>query len=486
MKSVVYKEFDESMYFYIIRSGEFQIDVPVELPLEGSLLFKQKFEKKQNKYSVCSKNTIKKYLKFAILGKNEYFGFEELVSNTRRNHRVVCKSEYGEVSVVNKKEFLRRVWGDPKTQESLQRIINQNNELRQKRVNELLSIQQNIGFLRKPTVFDEYQLPSEGKQGHSPSQGYLMDSKMFDSTSSAITINDNSLRVPSIEKKSLNLPYVLLNEKKNVALKKMLLNERKKRPSITEFSVHETSSLRNKLKTRQTFHEQENPSILKLLEESHSNPVDRIKTETSHANETLNNSNLLNYAQSHEYSMNLHRKMKSLEFQAKNMPNETSHITSKIDIIQEIRSSFKPIEILKLKAFQQLNQKQRGFENYSKFRKKRKIEDYQNFYIPKIVQRSLQEKMQINKTLDRLTSRIETVAKKTRFLNLVTEERLLEVERRRMENKKIDYLKRDSNQHQRMRSLNSMNKDLLPLKYNIEKYERKKKGFRLPERIQQC
>ena len=484
---MIYKELDESLYFYIIRAGEFQIDVPVELPLEGSLLFKQKFEKKQNKYSVCSKNTIKKYLKFAILGKNEYFGFEELVSNSRRNNRVVCKSEYGEVSVVNKKEFLRRVWGDPKTQENLQRIINQNNELKQKRINELLSIEQNIGFLRKPTVFDEYQLTSdEGKQGTGISQGYLMDSKMFDSTNlAAMSIADNSLRVPSIEKKNLNLPSVLLNEKKNIVLKKILPIEGKKRQSISEFSAPETSTLKNKLKTRQTFHEQEPPSILKLLEESHSHPSDRIKTEISHMNETLNNSNLLNFAQNHEYSMNLHRKMKSLEFQAKNMFSETSHITSKIDIIQEIRSSFKPIEIMKLKAFQKLNQKQRGFENYSKFRKKKKMEDYQNFFIPKIVQRSLQEKMQINKTLDRLISRIESCAKKTRFLNLGTEEKLLEIERRRMENKKKDYLKRDSSQHHRVRSLNSMNKDLLPLKYNIEKYERKKKGLRLPERIQQ-
>jgi len=416
-------------------------------------------------------------MKFAILSKNEYFGFEELINNTKRNHRVICLSEHGEVSVVNKKEFMRRLWGEPKTQENLIRIISRNNEMKQIRINELVSIETSIGILRKPTVFDNYRIDGEETKRLN-NKAYMGDSKIFDSTNSVISItNNDSLNFNSCERRASNFQKILLNEKKSIVLQKILLQERKKRTSVSDIPNKNTFIL-NKLKPSKTFHDLETGSIIHLLEDSQNISKKHIN-EISQINET----NLMNYAQNHDFSMNLHRKLQSLEIRTKNL-NE-SHITSKLDVMQELRSSFKPMEIVKLKAFQQLNQKQNEFENYSKFRRKKRIEDYKNYFIPKIVQRSLNERMEINKTLARLNLKIETPCKKTKFLNLLTEEKLLEIERRRGENRKYDYLKKDNGEHHRVKSLMTMNRDLLPLKYNIEKYEKKKVVFKMPERIHQ-
>jgi len=400
-------------------------------------------------------------MKFVILSKNEYFGFEEIIDNTKRNHRVVCCSQYGEVSIVTKKEFMRRFWGDPKTKQNLIRIITRNNEIKQSRINEMLAIESSMGILRKPTDFDEFRIEDEEP----------FKSKMFDSINSGISFNNinTSVNFNSTERKSTSSQKPQLSDSKNNNLKHFLY---KKKFNVSSH-INKNFFL-NKLKTSLTFHEHEPGSMIKLED---SNDISKkLRTEISQIHDTTN---LMNFVQS---PMNLHRKLKSLDFNLKTMNLNESYITNRRDVMQDLRSSFKPIEIVKLKAFQQLNEKQKEFEIYNKFSMKKKIEDYQSFFVPKIVQRKLNEKVEIKKTLAKLNSKIETTCKKNKFISILTEEKLLEVERRRGENRKHDCLKKENGEHHRVRSLITMNRDLLPLKYNIGKYEKKKVVFN-PHRI---
>ena len=454
MKSVVYKEGDEATHFYIIRSGEFQVDLPVTLPLEGSLLFKRKFEKSNNKYNLGSKNSIIKFLKFVILSSNEYFGFEELIYNTKRNHRVKCISEFAEVSIINKKEFIRRFWGDPKTQENFIKIMARNHELRQSRLHDYVNIEQSVGILRKPSLLEDYFMDSEGSSQQKPES--------------------------SLHEERLNPSHSLYfsNNLNNQSLQKSM-NESKLKQSIT---IHENNESLVKLleqNTPQNVASQQIHMIYVPREQRTSSSKIGILSEPNEINNALN---LVDFARKHDETMNLHRKLKSLEIRAKTL-NDSNHITSKIDFMKELRCSFKPPEIVKLQAFKLLDEKQKEFENYSQFRGKKKIEEDQKFFIPKIVQRKIIEKVEINKTLAKLNSKLEKISKrknlnKSGSSTLFYEEKMKELEKRREDKNENNMFVSKTNDeknkhHYKVNSLMFMNKEFLPLKYNIDKYRKK-------------
>lgn len=186
---------------------------------------------------------------------------------------------------------------------------------------------------------------------------------------------------------------------------------------------------------------------------------------------------MLSFSKKHNSTMNLHHKLKSLEINLKKIV-EISHITSKLDIMKDLRCSFKPQEMVKLKAFQEMDQKQKDFDVYRDFRGKIKIEDDKRFFISKIILREIKEKIQISKKIAIINMKIEK-ADERRRLNLDKTENLskkgekilqnLRETRRTSQKSKSEY----SRKHLKMSSLTLLNKDLLPLKYNTEKYERK-------------
>lgn len=205
IKTCMYKVGDEANNFYIIRSGEFQIDIAVTLPVEGTLLFKQQSEKFSSKYNISSKNrSITKYLKFAILSKNEYFGFEELLDNKKRNHRVTCISELGEVSIIYKKEFLRRIVSDQKTKNHLIKMSEKHEEMKQARINEFLNLERKYGILKKPSILDQYsefQQNNINKTFNTPTpQSKLMLSQTFPDNDRNLSLIFKSLEKSTLSK----------------------------------------------------------------------------------------------------------------------------------------------------------------------------------------------------------------------------------------------------------------------------------------------
>ena len=178
--------------------------------------------------------------------------------------------------------------------------------------------------------------------------------------------------------------------------------------------------------------------------------------------------NLVDFARNHEDMMNLHKKLRNLELQ-----NHSSHITSKIDMVKELRSSFKPPEVIKLKALRELDEKMKNYENYDKFKAKKIAKIME---IPKISQRKINEKVEINKILAKLNEKLEKIHKGKSLVfcdNSSYElEKILEIQTKRNENPEKNPMK-SKIMHQKGNSLMNLNKDLLPLKYNVEKYEKK-------------
>lgn len=389
MKTIVYKEGEEPSYFYFIRSGEFQIEVPVQLPLSGSLLYKQKFENRMNnKYSILRKETMNKQIKFLVLGEKEFFGAEELIegsitnNNNKRDHTVICISETAEVSIIHKKEFLRRIYADPISKELLTQHINKLKDVRNSRISEYISVQKFHGMLRCPTLTEQYSLFSE-------------------------------------------------------------------KPLIQSQSLHKT----------------QDKSFCNLLETSNSNiMLSPLNTEPCESQSQISQINLSIYSEQHKVTMNLHRKLKSLQLEKLNS-DENEHISSRFDALSELRNSFKPEEIVKLKAFRAFDQKQRQMVLIQGLRERKKLDEENNkLPIPKIVQRKIRERIEINRILTNLNAKLEKNRKKFQesegFIKRFVQKR----------HEKTETEEKRDNQINSLHSLNKLNKNLLPLKYNIDKY----------------
>lgn len=387
MKSIVYKEGEEPSHFYFIRSGEFQIEIPVQLPLSGSLLYKQKFENRvNNKYSILRKETMNKQIKFLVLGEKQFFGAEELIDsngnyNNKRDHTVICISETAEVSIINKKEFLRKIYNDPISKEFLIQHVNKLKDLRNSRISEYISVQKFHGMLRCPTLREQYSLFSE---------------------------------------------------------KPLILNQ----------SVHKT----------------QDKSLYNLLETSNSNiMLSPLNTEPCESQSQISQINLSIYSEKHKVTMNLHRKLKSLQLEKLNS-YENEHISSRFDALGELRNAFKPEELVKLKAFRAFDRKQRQMVFSIGLRERKKLDEDNKIPIPKIVQRKIRERMEINKILTNLNAKLEKNRKKFQesegFIKKFVQKKPEKTETEEKREKPLSSL----------HSLNKFDKRLLPLKYNIDKY----------------
>lgn len=75
----------------------------------------------------------------AILQKGEYFGEEELLKNQKRKMTIFCDSGSGVLYILNKEEFIKRIYNDERTYQALLEQIAWRNNFFKSRINKFIS-----------------------------------------------------------------------------------------------------------------------------------------------------------------------------------------------------------------------------------------------------------------------------------------------------------------------------------------------------------
>lgn len=157
--------------------------------------------------------------------------------------------------------------------------------------------------------------------------------------------------------------------------------------------------------------------------------------------------------------MNLHKKIKSIEF----LPSEK--IRSKIDIMKSLRDSFKSPEVLKLQAFKTYDKLAKQTEFYKLFSEKKTLNNNHEFILPPILKKKIEEKNYLIKKL------MEKEGKDRKFFIKKYENNHEAI---KINNNETTREKTYENQYKKILHKKSLSfkemKNNLPLKYNVEKY----------------
>ena len=128
-KQVIYRKGDDPHSVYIIREGEFLMNVEVEIAIESL---------NSEKGGGLKKDRITKTMDLAILGPGHIFGEEEIFEKIKRNTTVTCVSHSASLYVLAKKEFYRRVFLEDGSRVFLKENLKIKKKFRNDRIQEFL------------------------------------------------------------------------------------------------------------------------------------------------------------------------------------------------------------------------------------------------------------------------------------------------------------------------------------------------------------
>jgi CRP-like cAMP-binding protein len=117
----VFREGDAADKMYIIKTGEFKVSNILELDGEQGFLKRRR-------------NARKKEVEVALLGIGEIFGEWELITKETRRATISCASGLGEVYVIQKRDFHRKLCTDPCVLQWLKEHIPTKEHIRDKRI----------------------------------------------------------------------------------------------------------------------------------------------------------------------------------------------------------------------------------------------------------------------------------------------------------------------------------------------------------------
>ncbi|KAL4433135.1 hypothetical protein ABPG74_010830 [Tetrahymena malaccensis] len=105
---VVYKENDTSDFFYIIKSGEFQVIKSQQIKDKKDV---QYYENVQMPLSFRNYHgRIQKEIAISILSTGQFFGHMEILQKTSRQYTIKCISSQGELYAITSNDFIRKVY----------------------------------------------------------------------------------------------------------------------------------------------------------------------------------------------------------------------------------------------------------------------------------------------------------------------------------------------------------------------------------------
>ena len=126
-KQMVFCEDDESTEVYFITNGEFQLMQTLHLPGAANALNQRR-------------NNLKVQAEVTVLTVDQCFGEEDILDGGRRRFSCMCRSEVGEVLVLTREDFVKRVNGE-ETINLIRKMNERKTQLREQRLKAIASLE---------------------------------------------------------------------------------------------------------------------------------------------------------------------------------------------------------------------------------------------------------------------------------------------------------------------------------------------------------
>ncbi|KAL4459403.1 hypothetical protein ABPG74_018016 [Tetrahymena malaccensis] len=145
----IYKQGDQSQYWYLILNGEFEYEKEFSVNNEINDIQKACFDKVAHEFKKQSIVTDesqkgKGFLRVSLLQQGELFGLEDLIPKDLRRYNLKCISNIGTVRQINEQLFYKLISKNNEESQKLQNLANQKLAWLQKATEEKMPINQKI------------------------------------------------------------------------------------------------------------------------------------------------------------------------------------------------------------------------------------------------------------------------------------------------------------------------------------------------------
>ncbi|KAL4479216.1 hypothetical protein ABPG72_011428 [Tetrahymena utriculariae] len=127
---VIVKEGERSDKIYVVREGEFKVSRTAYIKIEADATSQLNVNQKKKESIVVD---------LGILGPNQSFGEEEFFTQEKRKVNVVCLSRTGELMILNRREFFKKMGYDEKQIKFMEQLAQQKNLFRENQFEKLIS-----------------------------------------------------------------------------------------------------------------------------------------------------------------------------------------------------------------------------------------------------------------------------------------------------------------------------------------------------------
>ena len=304
--------------------------------------------------------------KLSLLGVGSFFGEEELIDETPRLSSVYCHSQAGELVMISRREFHRRLFSDDNTRDFLLQHNKIKIHWKETRLNEVKFLQKNKTNLNLSNKNEPPILETSFSMNKSFNDSFNKQKKILTTSSMQLS--------PS---KKLNKIF----DKSNDTIKKR--TSEKKEHYKNSNSLQKSKDLG---KFSSTFF----GTSLESIEQSASVFQSKILIKQN----SLKDIKLTNKTANDELPFAEEKMRKTKYSSSRNMFK--THISSKTSLVERIKDSFKPQELLKLKAYKKFEEIKDNLNYFQDVKGKKRFEDFSHFEIPnkiKIKLREMQNKM---------------------------------------------------------------------------------------------
>ncbi|KAL4461406.1 hypothetical protein ABPG73_017683 [Tetrahymena malaccensis] len=185
---VIVKEGEKSDKIYVVREGEFKVSRTAYIKIEADATSQLNVNQKKKESIVVDviyhKINLSYYFKqLGILGPNQSFGEEEFFTQEKRKVNVVCLSRTGELMILNRREFFKKMGYDEKQIKFMEQLAQQKNMFRENQFEKLIST---FGLM-KQQICENKQGQYLDQQLSSIEQEQLLQKELIDSKAQADT-----------------------------------------------------------------------------------------------------------------------------------------------------------------------------------------------------------------------------------------------------------------------------------------------------------
>ncbi|EWS72675.1 cyclic nucleotide-binding domain protein (macronuclear) [Tetrahymena thermophila SB210] len=175
---VIVKEGEKSDKIYVVREGEFKVSRTAYIKIEADATSQLNVNQKKKESIVVD---------LGILGPNQSFGEEEFFTQEKRKVNVVCLSRTGELMILNRREFFKKMGYDEKQIKFMEQLAQQKNLFRETQFEKLISTFSQM----KQQICENKQGQYLDQQLSSIEQEQLLQKELIDSKAQTDVPNEN-------------------------------------------------------------------------------------------------------------------------------------------------------------------------------------------------------------------------------------------------------------------------------------------------------